>query len=280
MRQTLTSLTTLCLFTMAIGLLHAAPAAPPAAPVVVVGIQVGIKGFGFDEKWNRYDKMPFNMQRPGIEVALALSYPAGGIIELDDDNSELVAFRDDHKTDLLAKPANAKFGNEPGFGSFPKVIEDGKVLLFSVTSPTLPAKGTRVIGLAGKLALLTGSTKKTDEAKGVALKAGTTLKLGDFDFEISKVGKPDWGDDAMQVTVKTSKVLDGVISFSFHAADGSEIESSEAGSSTTKFGAMVSVDKSFNFKAEVSGPVTVRMLSWADMKRVKVPFRVKTGLMP
>jgi hypothetical protein len=256
---------------------------PPAASgysVEVVGVQVGAKGFDYDEKWKRYQTMPFNMHKSGIEVAFILSSPDGGIIEMDDDESQVTLFKDDKKTDLLAAPEDTPFGNEPGFGSFPKVSDDGKGLLFTVKSPVLPAAGTRLVGVAGRLALLTGTTQATAEAKAVDLKEGTAFTLGSYDFEVKKVGKPDWGDDAMAVTLKTSRELEGVIEFTFLAGDGSELESSEAGSSTMRFGNMVSVDKTFNFKQEVTTPVTISMTYWADMKRVKVPFRAKTGLMP
>jgi len=263
------------------GFLQAEETASELKPSVeVIGVQVVSKGYDHDQKWNRYKTIPFNAHHPGIEVALGLSYPAGGIIEMDDDQSELIAFRDDHKTDLLVKEESVKFANKPGFGSFPKVVNDGKGILFTVKSAVAPAPGTRLVGLSGNIALITGSTQETVKAKDVSLNVGTKFKLGAFDFEISKVGKPEWGDAPLAVTFKLTKKLDGVIGFAFHAADGAEIESSEGGSSSMSMGAMVQVEKSFNFKKQVAGPVTVSMTYWTDMKNVKVPFRIKTGLMP
>ncbi len=278
MRTIVLGMTSVVLFGLMVGQVRANESAE--AGVDVVGVQVAVTGFDYEEKWNRYKEMPFNAQRPGIEVAFAVSHPAGGILEMDDQQSSLDLFVDDHGTDLLAEKTKAAFGNKAGFGPFQKISKDGKGMLFSVRSPTLPAKGTRVVTAAGTIAFITGATQTTVEAKGVELTKGTALRLGEFDFEICEVGKPDWGDEPMAVTFKASNALDGLIGFSFHAADGTEIESKKGGGTTMRFGSMVTVEKTYKFTTTVTDPVTMRMTYWADLEHVKVPFRVETGLMP
>jgi len=262
------------------GAYGAEPVAAVPATVEVIGLQIATKGFDYDEEWNRYKEMPFNMQQPGIEVALALTFPQGGIIELDEKQSQVKAFMDNQRTDLLAAGEDVKFGNEPGLGSFPKVVQDGKGLLFTVKSPVLPAAGAQMVAVAGSLALQTGTEQVTAEAEGVAIEAGAKVTLDDYAFEITEVDEPDWGDAAAAVTLETSVGLDAVIGFSFHGADGTEIESDSAGSSTMSFGSAVTASKTLNLMEAPDGPVTIRMTYWKDLNTVTVPFKVKTGLVP
>lgn len=252
----------------------------PQYTTEVIGIQVGIKGFDYEEKWNRYGQMPFNLQRPGVAVAMALFAPQGGIIKFDQDNSTLTAMKDNKKTDLLAKPAKTRFGNEPGFGPFPKVSKDGKRVMFSITTPVLPAKGAQLLSARGQVGLLIGSKQKVVEAKNVKLAVGEKLALGPFSFEVVKVGKPSWGDAAVQVELKTNRKLDDIIEYSFHGPGAAVIESSEAGSSSMSMGSMITVTKEFAFKKKVTTPVTVRIKYWEDMRKVSVPFKAVVGLMP
>ncbi len=272
----------LCAFVVLAALSCQLSAEPEATrnTVEAIGIQIAFKGFEYDEKWNKHRQLPFNMQNLGLEVAMALSCPAGGIIKLDRKKGTILSFKDNLKTDLLAKPANTKFGNEPGFGSFPKISKDGKRVTFSVKTPNLPAKGAQSLAASGTVALLTGSTKETAEAKDVKLETGSKLVLGPFSFEIGKVGKPDWGDAAMAVELKTNKRLDAMVTLSFHGPDGADLKARGGGGSSMSFGGMVKVTKGFNFKKQVTTPVTIRMVYWSDMKEITVPFSVKVGLMP
>jgi len=259
---------------------QAEPATKLKPTVEAVGIQVAFKGFDYDEKWQKHRELPFNMQRLGLELAMAVSCPAGGIIKLDRKKGTILSFKDNLQTDLLAKAAKTKFGNEPGFGPFPKISKDATRATFSIRTPNLPAKGAQSLSASGTVALLTGSTKKTAEAKDVTLETGAKLALGPFNFEVGKVGKPQWGNDALAVELKTNKRLDSMVSLSFHGPDGAELKTRASGSSSMGVGNTVRVTKGINFKKPITTPVTVRLVYWLDMKEVTVPFSVRAGIMP
>ena len=135
----------------------------------------------------------------------------------------------------------------------------------------------------GTVLLKCGSKKETVKQENVALKPGTTITAGPLNLKITETGEPEmmfgFGDDdeeedSWQVTLQAKQDLSNVAEFKFLDAAGKEIETSDGGTSTMRFGNSVTVDKSFILPKQMDS-ATVAITYWADLKEVKVPFDVK-----
>jgi len=216
---------------------------------------------------------PF-FQDVGTTVALLLTAPADSQIIAIDDDSEVTAFADDKGTDLLK--GESRFG-QPGLASFPKISGDGKLALLEVTGPSVPAAGAGSLRVKGKLRYTTGSTKKTERSAKVKVAEGEKVEVGGIDFTLSKAGKPDWGDEPLAITLKATESLDRVAAVRFIDAEGNTIESSPGGSSSMRFGNKVTIERTYNLKAEAD-TVAVEIDLWTDMAEHAVELDHEIGL--
>ena len=216
---------------------------------------------------------PLNSQ-PGTKLAVLVQKPDGGIIEFDDDASELKSFADDKGTKLHVEKEG--FGQSSGFGMFANVSEDGKACMISIEGDNVPAQGAASLKASGTLALKCASEQKTTTNKNVALKVGAKVNAGAIPLEISAVGKPQWGE-GFAVTFKANQDCSGIAEVRFLDAAGNEIESSLGMTSTSSFGGQMTVEKQYTLKKQVDA-ATIEFTTWVDMQTVKVPFQIETGL--
>ncbi len=248
--------------------LQPARAADEPMKVSVRGIRVIGPAYGDEQN----ELTAFNWQT-GTAVALLVERPGAGLISFDDDASKLESFTDD-QGDTLIKDEGF---NRGGFSPFANFSKDGKAAMIEVSGGGVPGEKARGVQLKGKLVFKVGSTKKTDAQKGVKLEKGSKITAGPVPFTIESAGKPDFGDAELQITLKTDKDTDTIAGIRFLAADGGEIESSEAGGSRMGFGGKVEIEKNYTLAKKVDA-VTVEITHWTDMKTLEVPIDVKTGV--
>ncbi len=250
----------------------AAPAKPKAPTVKVCGLRIVDDGYAGIKDGVR----PFDWDK-GITLVLLVLMPEGGIVELNNGASKLDKLTDDKGTNLLigdSKGGRAGIGARPGR---PRVIsKDGKACIAELNGKSLPIKGATHVLASGTLVLNCADRKETIQHKNIALKKGTKLP-GDIPFTISNVGKPDWGNDALQITLAAQQDLASIAEIKFFDAQGKEIKSRRAGTASTRSGTAVSVWRNFNLKKKVD-VVTIAITYWTDMRIVKVPFNVKTSV--
>lgn len=237
------------------------------ATVRAHGLRVVAKAYG--DEWRGL--RAFNWS-PGTAVALLVHHPQGGIIDMDEDASELKVLKDDKGTNLLA---GAGFGDS-GF-EFTDTAEDSKALLTHVKGPGVPAKGATEITAQGTIVLLAATAQEKVENKDTALKVGTKVKGGPVQYEISKAGKPEWGDGQLEVTLKATADDSAIKSIEFFDAAGKELEVQDGGKSTMRMMGDVTIERSYLFKIKAAS-ATIRVTYWKDMQKVAVPFDVTTGL--
>lgn len=240
--------------------------------VGVCGVRV--IGVGFKDGKDS-EQLAFNSER-GTAVAILVKLPSGGLIALDEAASKLATFTDDKGGSLLSKQDS--FGE--GFAAWPRVSKDGKAVIVEVSGKGLPGKGSRELRASGSLVFKTGTQKKTVSQKGVALKKGTKLDAGPVAITIKEAGKPQWGDEPLEVTFEMGKGGEAVAAVRFLDDQGKEIKSGESSSgSMTSNGAVVGVEKSYRLAKQVA-VATVEITYWTDMKSVQVPFdlAVSVGL--
>jgi len=250
-------------------------AAESAATVEACGIRVTgpVVGDDFQDSVR-----PFNMFE-GTTVALLVRRPAGGIIEMDRDASKVTRFEDNTGKDLLKKPESkggrTRFSGEGGFGMMPDIKKDGTVAMLELDAPGLPAKAATSLKAQGTIQLLCASTKKRFK-QDIEFKVGSKVTVGPVPLEITKVGKPDWGDAALAVTFAANQELDAIAGISFSSGN-TKLETRDAGRMSTKAFDKVRVEVTINFEQKVDA-ATIEIDAWQDLKRVALPFDLTIGL--
>ena len=254
----------------------AAQAAEPAKTSVrACGLQV--VGPGYSDADDHMGLRAFN-QFGGTGIARMVENPAGGLIEFDDDASQLAEMKDDKGTDLLK--TEQKFGSN-GFSPFAQISDDGKAAIVEAKSGGIAAAGATAIHLKGKLAFVSATEKKTYTQKAVALKKGEKITEGPVPMTISEVGKPDFSDNPLMITLKANEELKGLAAIRFLDENGEEIESSAAGSSSMSGFGKVVVEKNYDLSKKVDA-VAIELTYWTDMKTIEldVDTKISVGLSP
>ena len=262
------------LLAVGLGVCGEAEGAAAKPTVEVRGVRVVGKGYG-KGKYGSQELSPFNWTT-GVQIAVLVRHPGGGLLELDRTACKLKKFTDDKGTDLLKASKASAFGAR-GFGMGSKISEDGKACMAELVSGGIPAKGAKEIVASGTMVFKSATKKKTFTHKNVAIKRGSKVKAGAITFEITKASKPQWGDAALEITLKTNTDISSIATIKFRDATGKEIPSQGAGGSTMKMGDRVTIEKGFQFKKKVT-VATVAIDYWMDMKTLKVPFDVKATI--
>ncbi|MFK7911837.1 MAG: hypothetical protein AB8F34_14740 [Akkermansiaceae bacterium] len=164
------------------------------------------------------------------------------------------------------------------FGFFDKISKDGRVMKVELNSKKLPAKGVASIGVKGTLDVIVASKSETKTLGPREFKKDDKLELGeDFKFTVKSIGKPKWGDNALEVTFEWKRTTPGKVEelkeVRFYGEDGKLIESSRGGTSWGGFGTNYSTSISYNLKKEAK-ILKVEMDIWTDAERVTVPLNL------
>jgi hypothetical protein len=202
-------------------------------------------------------------------VELALLLDAGGrkLIEVDDRGSKVTDFKDDKGTDLDGE-----------FGPFPKVSEDKSMARFSVRGGKPPVAGAGAVSAKGVVKIRTGSKVETKTSKVVEAKKGATVAVSDtLEFEVTKTGKPDWGDEPFMVEFEIKRDIPEVAAVRFYDADGKEVESSSGGGGRMSFLNRVTVSKEYKLARKLDA-FRVETDLWTDMEETEVPFDVTVAV--
>jgi hypothetical protein len=214
---------------------------------------------------------------PGVRLDVVATSDEGGIIKLDDKKSKITKFADDKGTDLLKKPA----GSDDGFsgfgpiGPFAKVSKDTKACLLSVDGKSVPAAGAKSIQLEGTIVLIVGKGKEVAK-ENVELRKGVGFKAGGVAFKIDSVGKPDFGDAAMQLQLST-KEGSKVAQVRFLDSTGKEIDAKPAGSSSMSFGDDTSYSWNYDFKQEVKA-AAIEVTLWKGVANLDIPVKASISV--
>ena len=200
-------------------------------------------------------------------LALEVSLPAGGIIDVDESASVLAAFRDDRGTDLAAAE-----GFTGPFESMAEIAEDGRSAVVIVASEALPAEGSSRLDAEGTLVLTTASVQKTHVAALVELRPGVRFALGSHLFEVTEVGPQQWSEQ-WSFTVATDSDANAIVSWTITDGEGREHEATPWMTMST--GERTEQSLSCD---EILGPATITVRAWDNARRVQVPFSISSGL--
>jgi hypothetical protein len=206
-----------------------------------------------------------------LEVDLARVADAGErlIVELLREESKVARFVDDQGTDLAA-------GFDETFGPFDmqtQVSGDQLRIAAAVKTDTKPAAGATRLELEGTLALFCASEKEQVESEAADLAKGAQLAAGSYSFEVTGIGKPDWGDAEMAITLRTKADVGAITGWWIVTPDGEAVELDQ-----TMTGRMLGVtDVTLNAPRKLARGA-LRVERWADGATLELPFSVKAGL--
>lgn len=218
------------------------------------------------------DLRAFN-QTPGVTIAVLLRQPAGGLIAIETDDSKLEALRDDTGGDLLAGD-DSYFGP---FGSFPDISDDQTLAMFEIAGPGLPAANARSITAKGVLKVKQASKSAKARTENVSLAPETKFEVGGYSFVITEVGKSEWSEAKLSLTLQTKQDINAVRAVRFFDADGAEIEADIEGSSSMRFGGDATYEVGYGLAKKVAN-ATIEIDVWQDLKTVDLPFEISSGI--
>jgi hypothetical protein len=234
-----------------------------ATKTEVLGIRITKKGYKGQQTMR-----PFNWF-PGTSVAVLVSGDEAGMITLDRDKSKITKFVDDRGNDMMKE--------KPRFGGFiemsPDISSDARACLLEVQSRQWPAEGSKAILIEGTLVFVFAEGKETRKAADVAARKGAKFKLGDIPVEVTRSGKPRWGNKPMDITLKLTKGHDKIAGIKFLGADGKEIKSNRYMRSTS--GSVSQWTYSLDKKVQ---KVTVVAELWKGLKTVEHPLKLRVGV--
>ncbi len=237
---------------------YAAPATAPApAKIEAVGLRIVAEALNKDDSTRAFN------WTAGTTLALRLTIPEGSVLALT--SKKINSLKDDKGTDLTKGLSQ--------FDGFPRISVDSKSFLVEVETSTLPAKGATKLTLKADLTLSVGTTKKSTTLDNVALKEGTLIKGSGIQFKITKVSKPDFGEDEMQITLHSDKPTESLAAIEFQDAQGKTLKAQRAGSSS--YGDSIDIDYAFPKKTATA---KIILTEWIDAKPLTIPVNLTIPL--
>jgi hypothetical protein len=245
----------------ALPVLAQAPQAPTAV-VEVAGISITKLGAGEDDWGN---------PSGGTALRLWIGVPGKGIVG-GRATFKGVRFTDDKRTDLIAGAPRTPGAEKKLSDSLVQTPGEGKFGFFTVSAPSLPAKGATRVLFDATMTLRCGSGLKTVQ-QSVALKKGSKITVGLTALTISEV-KPEGEGVMVKLSSKpTADAEEKTLSHKFFDAEGQEIESSLSG------GGFGGGSKSeFYTLARKVPTATVKVSYYTKLENVTVPMHVEAGL--
>lgn len=243
--------------------------------VSVAGIQVVGKGYRSESEKEKMqaDLRAFNWHS-GTRIALLVTSKDKAIVNVDKDGSKVTALADEEGTDFTK--AKGRFGRGGAKFGFPNFSDDQKAMMVDVESAGIPAKGSKELNLKGELAIAVASKSEMKKSKVVELKKGAKVVVGDHTFEVEKTGKPDWGEDPLSISFKSSVSHKDFKEVVFHDAEGNVIESSRSSSGSMGMFGKRTYTVTFNLKKKVD-KIILGLDEWSDLEVIKVPLDLKIG---
>lgn len=242
--------------------------------VEVAGLQVTGKGYTAEGEKDGFNSVRAFSWHAGTRVGLLVTSSEKSIVRLDEDKSKVTSFTDDQETDFTK--AKGRFGKKGAEFGMSSESDDGKAIVTHVESPGLPKKGAKALTLKGDIVVALASKSKEVKSGVTALEKGTKLVVGENAFEIESAGKPDWGDEPLQITLKSSVSHKDFKGFHFYDAGGDKIESKRSSSGSMGMFGKRTYTVSFNLKKKVD-KVVLAVDAWSDLEVVKVPFDFTIG---
>lgn len=222
-----------------------------------------IKPAGIQIVWNamadEFDGFGTYGATEGVSVSLVVQAGAKSIIGFDDKKSKVAIHYGDEN-----------LGGK--FGSFEKYSKDRKNMRVDVKTKQLPSDGSGVFKVTGSMEVVVASKKETKSIAAQKLKKGDKLTLKEgFNFEVSKIGKPKYGQDELEIDLKWKGDIPELAEVKFYNKEGALIESRAAGWSSFGRGAGKTVVKTYKLKKKFD-EIKIEMDLWTDAEALTLPI--------
>jgi hypothetical protein len=236
--------------------------------VEVAGVKIIHKSYGDG----------FNGLRPlndsvGTKVALFIKTP-GNALNFLPKKSTIHAFADDKGNSLMKDKSFFQ-----GFGSWPKVSKDGKVVLITLQGSKAPTAGTKNIIVKADLVIVSGSKTKLIKSEKTKIAKDVVVKVGDYEYKLTQFGKPNWGKEPFHVVLQSHKNSPEIASVTFLTADGKAVKTKPNGKSISSGGGSITINETFNLGQKLEECI-VQLKVYTDMKVHTIPVDMKIGLAP
>lgn len=236
--------------------------------IEVKGVKIISDGYGTDIDGLK----PFN-QFKGTSIACLVTLPNGGIIKFDQDNSRINEFIDNLGTNLI----NDQIPIGSGIGMMHQVSSDRKAVMFEINGLNLPNNKATSIKAKGYVSLKTANHKKQYKIDGVAIKIGTKFNIAGIHLEISKIGKPKWGDGVVTIEFNSKYDMSKIAGIKFYDTKSVLIKSSSGGSGIQTMDKIKTYERSYTLHKQHDF-LNLSITCWDDMKTIKVPFDINTSI--
>jgi len=206
----------------------------------------------------------FNTKK-GIKLALFLKTDGNSLVKLDQGKS---------KVTVCGEKGDCWF-----FGSS-SITKDGKMLRLEVGADgAKPADGKIIVD--GELVVISATGKGQISTGMIEWKKGGSVQFpkdsGLPTFEIEETGKPKWGDEKWEVTLKCSQDFERFVSVKFVDAKGVEHMAKRGSWSSMGFLGKKTVTVSYK-ASEVFTKAKMVVEYWKGVKEEKVPLNLVIGL--
>jgi len=205
----------------------------------------------------------FNTKK-GIKLALFLKTDGNSLVKLDQGKS---------KVTVCGEKGDCWF-----FGSS-SITKDGKMLRLEVGADgAKPADGKIIVD--GELVVISATGKGQISTGMIEWKKGGSVQFpkdsGLPTFEIEETGKPKWGDEKWEVTLKCSQDFERFVSVKFVDDQGVEHKGSRGSWSSMGFLGKKTVTVSYK-APEVLTKAKMVVEYWDGLKEEKVPVNLTIG---
>ena len=241
--------------------------------VKAIGLQIVEDGYRGNGQGENDELRAFYLSR-GVNVALLLKTAEKSLIRIDEKTSKITTFQDDKGTDFMK--AKGQFSNQPYRFDRAQLSEDGKALLTTISTPGLPERGAREITLEGELMVTLASESELRKSDPLLVKQGEIFTIGERDFKISKVGKPSWGDDPIEIELKSKFDHKLFKDIKFFDEQGEEISSEIKGTSSIGFLGKRTHTVTLSLKKKTKNLI-LALDVWSDSEEAKIPLSLKIG---
>lgn len=203
--------------------------------------------------------------KPGVNLALHIHTDSDSLIGIDQNESKVTV--------------GGAEGQLSFFGSSSSIAKDGKTLKLEIN-----AKGAKPTNgkfkTTGEVVVTTANGKTQFTTELIDWKAGAKVEFPKEanlpTFEVESVGKPDWGDEKWEVSLKTNKKFESFVSVTFIDDKGKEHKAKKGSSSSMSGLGMTSVTVSFKAPETISKAKMV-VEAWKGLTKTKVPVNFTLG---
>lgn len=235
------------------------------------GLRVTTKGY--DESLKPFHSFG------GTAISFLLQMPNGGLISYDHTASVLKRLVDDTGRDLLNAPKISKFAQN-GFQMMSQLSGDTKALLFEVGAGATPAPGAKTLSIEAEVAVKVATKSQVAKGSKVTATVGQKVLVGEFEFEITQLGKPQWdmgGKHPLAITFTSKQDPTAIKNLSFFDDSGNKLSVEKGSSSRMGFNNNMTYTQEYKFTQTLSS-FSVEADIWQDLNQIKVPFQMDVSI--